>query len=317
MIFGNFGARYSELCVKRSIGILIIARLTIQIASVNHHSLPIAFHLTFSDPIWRLVFEQVDTAPGFVIAELRKSEDQTLKLVTIRLPTGEILSETRPVLPFHSSLAGIWNGHALYHRFDNNRLPVPTALGNLDVQTGISRWEWPNHTLVGADARRVWAKRSSLTDAVAAPIISFDLMNGEPIEDNEKPAVFHNSRLHFPVSYTTASNWWPVVDRFLKKLTHQTPIGSVDYLEVGDKLIFSYYYRETNDQLRASLLITDRLQTIWFHQQTGQETEMSRPDSEPNAQPLFGSGSFCVWQNQIIIQLTSTCITSYDLTPMP
>lgn len=281
------------------------------------NQLPLAFQLRFSEPVWRLVFEQTDAAPGLLVAELRSRTTQTLTLVSVQLPTGQVLSEITPALPFHSSLVGIWHGQALYHRFDNNRIPAPTALGNVDLQTGRSRWEWSQHVLVGANAEWVWARRASLTDTAAVPGIAFRLSDGEPAESAEKPSFAHNSRLHFPVSYTSTSAWWPVIDRFLKKRCQHPPIDSVDYLEVGDKLIFSYYYRETNDQLRSALLIIDRQQTIWLHQHTGQEPEATRPTAEPNALPWFGNGSFCVWQNQIIIQPTSDSITSYFLTPTP
>ncbi|GAB3342218.1 hypothetical protein GCM10027299_56860 [Larkinella ripae] len=284
---------------------------------MNPNLLPIAFQLQFSEPIWRLVFEQVDTAPAVFVAELRSREKQRLSLVTVHLPDGTIRSETHPRLPFHSSLAGVWNGNALYHRFDNSRLPVPTALGRVDLKTGQSVWEWPQHALTTADAEHVWAQRTSLADAVSAPPVSFRLTDGEPVQGPEKPPSVHNSRLRFPISYTNASSWWPVVDRFLKKIIPDQAIDSVDYLEVADKLIFSYYYRETNNQLRASLLITDRLQTIWFHQHSGQGSETNWPLSESNARSLFGNGSFCVWQNQLIIQSSATCIISYYLTPMP
>ncbi|GAB3937091.1 hypothetical protein [Larkinella terrae] len=279
------------------------------------NQLPFAFQLQFSNPVWRLVFEQIDASPGQFVAELRSRESQTLELVSVDLPTGKIRSEQKPHLPFHSSLVGIWNGFALYHRFDNNRLPVPTALGRIDLKTGQSRWEWPRHVLISANAERVWAKRASLTDTAPAPVVAFRLNDGEPIETAENPAAVHNSRLHFPVSYTTSSAWWPVVDRFIKKITSHQAVETIDYLEVGDKLIFSYHYRETNDQLRSYLLITDRLQTIWLHQRLDQET--AQPLSESNALPLFGNGFFCVWQNQILFQPTATCITSYYLNSMP
>jgi hypothetical protein len=285
--------------------------------NANPNQLPVAFQLQFSDPVWRLVFEQVETSPGLFVAELRNRDAQTLTFTAVALPHGKLVYETTPNLPFHSSLIGLWNGQALYHRFDNNRLPVPTALGNVDLKTGQPRWEWPQHVLTGASADRVWAQRASLTDLTTSPVVAFRLADGESVETAENPPVFNNSRLSFPVSYTTDSNWWPVVDRFIKKQTPHQPIGPVDYLEIGDKLIFSYYFRETNDQLHASVLITDRLRTIWLHQKTGLDPETGRPLSESNAQPLVGNGSFCVWQNQIIIQTTPTCLTSYYLKPMP
>jgi hypothetical protein len=283
----------------------------------NQNQLPLAFQLQFSDPVWRLVFEQIETSPGLIVAELRNRESQILTFVTAELPGGKIISEIRPGLPFHTALAGLWNGQALYHRFDNNRLPVPTALGNVNLKTGQPRWEWPQHVLADANADLVWAKRASLADTAIAPVVAFRLSDGEPVETVENPTSFHNSRLHFPVSYSTSSKWWPVIDRFIKKVTNHRAVESIDYLEIGDKLIFSYYYRETNDQLRSNLLITDRLQTIWLHQHIGPDIETARPLSEPGAVPLFGNGSFCVWQNQIVFQPTSTCITSYFLKPLP
>ncbi|MFC5409866.1 hypothetical protein ACFPMF_11140 [Larkinella bovis] len=284
---------------------------------MSQNQLPIAFQLSFSESVWRLIFEQVDLAPPRFVAELRSHETQRLTYVTAELPPGTLLSQIQPAVPFHSALVGLWNGLALYHRFDNNRLPVPTALGAVDPKTGQIRWEWPQHTLKAANAELVWAQRASLTDTTLSPVVVFRLSDGEPVETAIKPPAGHNSRLQFPVSYTTSSPWWPVIDRFLKKMGQIQPIESVDYLEVADKLIFSYYYREPNDRLRSSLLITDRRQTIWLHQPTGPGIETTGLPSDASARPLVGTGSFCVWQNQLITQLNSTCITSYFLTPTP
>ncbi|GAB3254788.1 hypothetical protein GCM10027347_15440 [Larkinella harenae] len=284
---------------------------------MNPNQLPIAFQRTFAEPIWRLIFEEIETAPGLLVAELRNRQTQTLTLATATLPEGILIAEIQPDLPFHCALIGVWNGFALYHRFDNNRLPVPTALGGVDLKTGRTRWEWPQHVFKGADSEHVWAQRVSLTDTALLPLIAFQLADGEPVESAKKPSFVHNPALQFPVSYTTSSPWWPVVDRFIKKTTNHQPIDSVDYLEVGDKLIFSYYYRETNDQIRSFLLITDRRQGIWLHQHTDQAIATTGATSESNALPLFGNGSFCVWQNQLIFPSSPTCITSFYLTPMP
>ena len=272
----------------------------------------IAFEQALPFPIWRLVFEQVNEAPGLLVAELRHGDSPTLSLAVITLPTGEMMLR-EAAIPFHSSLLGVWNGLALYHRFDNNQLPIPTAIGCLDLTTGQSRWEWPGHSLVAADAQAVWIRRTSLTHSSPNPPVVLRLTDGEPLEEPENVPVAHNSRLYFPVSYAETSSYWPIINRFLKKVVNQQAVHTVDYLERSDKILFSYYFHETNHTLRSSLLIIDRQQSQWLHLPLSSGSPVPPDGAESVESPLAGNNSFCVWQHQVIVLTSPYHIRSYYL----
>ncbi|WP_128544455.1 hypothetical protein [Larkinella soli] len=276
-----------------------------------------AFEHCFPFPIWRLVFGPSGPAGGQVTAELRNGTDPALFLSTLDLPEGRPVAEVKAELPFHASLQAVRNGLGLYHRFDNSRLPVPTAIGALDLRTGKPLWEWPGHILVGADAETVRARRTSVTDTGLMPVVGFRLSDGSPVEAPVNFPENDNSGLRFPVSYTESNVYRPVIDRFVKKLTEHSPFGIIDYLEVADKIIISYYFHENNHQLRSYLLITDRQQTIWLHQRTAPFTDPARTTSGTQNPPSESSGNFCIWHDQIIFQQSQSCIRSYYLKHTP
>ncbi|WP_234734889.1 hypothetical protein [Tellurirhabdus bombi] len=268
-----------------------------------------AFVHNFATPVWRLLFEQVPGAPGLLLAELRDGSKRSLQVSTLQLPNGELLTHSLE-LPWSAAVLGIWNGYALYHRLDNERLPVPTALGCLDVRRGEIRWEWPGHMLSASDGQLVEATRTSLAAGEMRQPVWFSLLEGQPVDGVKSILPAPNPSLQFPTHYPETSQYWPLLNRFVEKYTNHLAIQAIDYLEVADKIIFSYYVYGNTGKKQSYLLITDRQQTVWLHQplleQTASDKDSERSDGL--------AGAFCVWQNQILALAQPTQLVSYFLT---
>ncbi|WP_266365010.1 hypothetical protein [Tellurirhabdus rosea] len=262
--------------------------------------LPIAFSHSFPAPVWRLLFEQVSGAPGRVLVEWRDGEARRLGISAMSLPEGQILSSETAELPWSSSVMGVWNGLALYHRLGNERLPVPTALGCFDPDMGHTRWEWPNHLLLSCDGIQVEARPTAPSES-GHPSVFFDLQSGRPQTGSAPLLPGPDDRLKYPVLYHRNSQYWPVVDRFVKKVTGQTPFERLHYAEVGDKILFSYYVYTENSPTEAFLLVSDRQARIRLHQ--------------PLAVNAAGTGTdataFCLWQNQLLVLTEPTQLTGF------
>jgi hypothetical protein len=268
-----------------------------------------AFQHNFAIPVWRLLFEQVPGASGLLLAELRDGSKRSLQASALQLPNGELLTDLLQ-LPWSAAVLGVWNGYALYHRLDNERLPVPTALGCIDVRSGQTRWEWPGHMLAASDGQLVEANRTSLAAGEMRQSVFFSLFDGQPIKSVRTITPVHQPSLHFPTHYTETSQYWPLLNRFVEKCTNHIAIQSIDYLEVADKIIFSYYVYGNAGKMPSFLLVTDRQQTVWLHQPLREQTV-----SDEGSERSDGlAGAFCVWHDQVLALAQPTQLVSYFLT---
>jgi|GEM_PF-7134891 len=272
-----------------------------------------AFHHTFPAPIWRLVCEQAPAEDGLLLAEIRTGgmlpDERTLRLETLGLPHGEPGWLGENALPWSATVLQIWYGLALYHRFDNARLPVPTALGCLDLRSGEVRWEWPGHALVRTDGRWVAVRRTA--DPAAQPVV-FRLADGEAVQE-PVPEPSESAALHFPVSYPPDSPHRPVIDRYLRNTAGIEPIGPVGYLEIGDKLLFSYTVDEGSDSFRSYVRVADRRRQLWLQLPIGREPMAQPPPDSVILSQLGETAAFFVWQRQLVLQTQPTELVSFYL----
>lgn len=272
-----------------------------QLQSVFQHSLPF--------PLWRLRSGTLADGSGGLLAELRDGSSKTLHLNVWQIPAGKSISPIDLMLPWSAGVQAVVKGLALYHRYDNDRLPVPTALGCLDLTTGQIRWEWVGHALTGYDATRVMARPTTLHETGRLSDVFFRLSDGEP-EEGGLPLSLPDDALMLPVSYAPSSSYWPVIARFITKLVNHQPEGSIAYLEVANAILIAYTVHEIGLPLRSYLVVTDRNHTLWLHEEfigsdIPEETAVSQTER------------FCVWNRQLVILYHNHQLTSYYLHTTP
>jgi len=205
---------------------------------------------TFSGKIWNTTF-----GGDFVALEIRDELSRQVSFSAINLLTGKVLWENiRPEKSWWLGLVGIFDEYLILHKYSSQQKPEPEGLLILNIQTGeviqrLDNWvffDFKDNTLVVYQVENNFPiyKNIDLSKKVHSTIESYHL-------------VAPSSVIHYPEE----SPHFPTIFKFLYRLLGIEAQKAVDYLEISNKIIISYYiYREKSFQ--NYLLVTNREREI-------------------------------------------------------
>lgn len=205
---------------------------------------------TFSGKIWNTTF-----GGEFVALEIRDELSRQVSFSAINLLTEKVLWENvRPEKSWWLGLVGVFEEYLILHKYSSQQKPEPEGLLILNIQTSEVIQRLDNWVFFDF-------KDNILT--------VYQLENNFPIYKNIElgknlPSTTQShlqedtqSVIHYPED----SPHFPIIFKFLYRLLGIKAQKAVDYLEISNKIIISYYiYREKSFQ--NYLLVTNREREI-------------------------------------------------------
>lgn len=205
---------------------------------------------TFHGKIWNTTF-----GGDYCVLEIRDETTRQVSFSCINLTEGNILWENfRPEKSWWLSLVGIFDEFLFVHKYSSNQKPEPEGLLVLAIDSGetiqkLADWIFFNY------------KESILT--------VYQLQNNQPIyrdivlnkmaENNINSS--SNSESHAVIHYQETSLHFPTIFKFLYRLLNIHAVKAVDYLEISNKIIISYYIY-SDKSFQNYLLVTNRSREI-------------------------------------------------------
>lgn len=232
------------------------------------------FNHIFSGKIWNTTL-----GGGYIALEIRDELSRQVSFSAIDLLTGKVLWENiRPEKSWWLGLVGIFEEYLILHKYSSQQKPEPEGILVLDIQTGevvlrLDSWAFfgfKETTLVVYQLENNFPiyKNIDLDNKIDKATQSQSLSVTKPL--SHKATQSPNHSVAKPLSYSTTqtaihyledSPHFPVIFKFLYRLLGIEAQKAVDYLEISNKIIISYYiYREKSFQ--NYLLVTNRERKI-------------------------------------------------------
>lgn len=212
--------------------------------------------------------------------EIRDELTRQVSFSCINLLTGKVIWEKlKPEKSWWLSLVGIFDEYLILHKYSSKQKPEPEAVLILNIQTGntlerIDDWiffnyveniltvyQLQNNEPVYRDVKLITLS-SVGTRTTAESLTSSSvgtLTTVESLQQVEcRPS--HNSIIE-TTHYPEDSPHFPTIYKFLYRLLNIDAVKAVDYLEISNIIIISYYiYRDKSFQ--NYLLVTNRSRQI-------------------------------------------------------
>jgi Domain of unknown function (DUF4905) len=208
------------------------------------------FEHSFEGKIWNSSFEN-----NFCVIETRNEDKRTVSFSCINLLTGNILwNNIAPEKSWWLGIVGIYEGYLILHKYSSNSKPEPEGVLILDIING-------NTILIIND----WA----FVDLVDCKLSVYKIQNNQPVFETHflEHILPKNEELNLntkTIHYPEDSPHFPTIYKFLYRLLNVDAVKAVDYLEISNKIIISYYiYRE--NLFQNYLLVTNREREILLH----------------------------------------------------
>ena len=205
---------------------------------------------TFQGKIWNTTF-----GGNYSVLEIRDETTRQVSFSCINLLTGSILWENfRPEKSWWLSLVGIFDEFLFVHKYSSNQKPEPEGLLVLAIETG--------ETIMKLEDWIFFNYRESI-------LTIYQLQNNQPIYKNialNKMAENNSNSLinvesYAVIHYPETSPHFPTIFKFLYRLLNIHAVKAVDYLEISNKIIISYYIY-SDKSFQNYLLVTNRSREI-------------------------------------------------------
>lgn len=205
---------------------------------------------TFQGKIWNTTF-----GSHYCVLEIRDETARQVSFSCINLLTGNILwKNLRPEKSWWLSLVGIFNEFLFVHKYSSNQKPEPEGLLVLAIESGEIIMKLDNWIFFNCEENVLTIYQLQNNQPIYKDII-LEKMAENNI--NSLGILTTNAVIHYPEN----SPHFPIIFKFLYRLLDIDAVKAVDYLEISNKIIISYYiYRDKSFQ--NYLLVTNRTHEI-------------------------------------------------------
>lgn len=215
----------------------------------------------FIGKIWNTTFSE-----NYCVLEIRDESVRQVSFSSINLLTGKVLWENlRPEKSWWLSLVGIFEEHLILHKYASNQKPEPEGLIILNVISGEVVKQLKNWIFFNFQHHRLTIYQLQGNEPVYKTIDLCKSSQGMKsiLEKNSTaPENFNNlMSATSPTHYPEDSSHFPTIYKFLYSLLEIDAVKAVDYLEISNKIIISYYIYSDKSFLNY-LLVTNRAREI-------------------------------------------------------
>lgn len=241
----------------------------------------------FDNIIWRLF---PDPQSKNLLIETRDEQRKRVQFHGLDLDSGEIISKFQSKdESWWLGIEGLLNGKALIHGFESEESPVHKGVTCYEIVSGDILWNYPDQQLLEYHANTIILKGDDDT-------LKID-WSGNVTSGEDLPIVSSYSVLN-PNPYFQESEHFNTVSEFIKNEYSEQPVELIEYLEVNDLIIISYYISQ-NAKLANLLKVIDLNGNSVLEETLG------------SALKGIGINTFLLSQNQLIFTKNKTELISY------
>ncbi|MET3127429.1 hypothetical protein ABID42_002544 [Arcicella rosea] len=207
---------------------------------------------TFAGKIWNTVFYE-----DKMVLEVRDESSRQVSFSALNLKTGEVLwKDYHPEKSWWLGLVGIFGNHLVLHKYSDQQKPEPLGVILINITTCEIEQRIEDWIFFSCDGNIL----------VLYQLDESNLPIYQSLEIGLKPfqSFIPEQNQHFVRHYPDSSPHFPTIFKFLYHLINIEAQNGVDYLEVNDKIVISYYiYR--GKQFQNYLLVTNKEKKILLH----------------------------------------------------
>lgn len=210
--------------------------------------------------IWNTTFNDY-----LCVVEIRDELTRQVSFSCINLLTGNVLWENvRPEKSWWLGLVGIFGEFLILHKYASNQKPEPEGLLILNVESGEMVKQIDNWIFFNFQPYILTIYQLQHNEPIYKTI---DLANSLDPKPNTTRAEQPNNLTSVisPTHYLEDSAYFPTIHRFLYRLLNIDAVKAVDYLEISNKIIISYYIY-SDKSFQNHLLVTNRTREILLNE---------------------------------------------------
>lgn len=256
----------------------------------------------------------LDDEERLLVLEIRSLDHRTAKFAAIDLQQKKLLWHD---LLFKEDwwigMSAIKDGSILFYTYENDQNPVPTSYFLYSIDKGDIIWESSDFNFIAIVDEGILGYTDSegsmqklLLDGSTGRPHSVTNASAEGLHKSEDIEKKGNKTSSYPFHYPEQSDNFNTIEEYLKHSHAINPVKAIDYLEIRNLIVISYYlYNEVsqkdNKLLDNFILVLDT-----------EGNKLLNIKIDENLQGI-GLGIFFVVKNQLIFSRNKSEIISYQI----
>lgn len=223
------------------------------------------FSFSFEGIIWNMMLDELGE---ILILEIRQNQKHQVSFTAIELETGDVIWDG---LEFEENwwvgMTALSKGILLLHTYKDNVDPEPKGLIAFDVLNQQICWMHEMFTYLKLAGNQVVGFNGSNKDK-QYEIIGLTDGKREAV-DESTVLLLHDGQkdiadTQYPLHYKEGTPYFDTCKTFLYNRLHLQAVNAIEYLELKNKIIVSYYIHDS--KLVNYLLIMETEGDIIFHE---------------------------------------------------
>ncbi|MCU0447829.1 MAG: DUF4905 domain-containing protein [Microscillaceae bacterium] len=222
--------------------------------------------------IWKIHYDAVCQV---LVLEIRMSEVFQTQFTAIQLPDCEVLwQDFHLAEPWWTGISAVQDGLIYFHFFPDSQKPQSREILAIDLFTRQPCWHSPEHQFYQLDNQGLIAGKWQENEWIYELL---DKKNGQVLSSpyiHKTEENFEKKQPNFilPQHYRAETAYFKTIEQFFREGLQIEIKKSVDYLEIADYIIISYFLQK-NEEFQNNLLILDTNAQILLHTIVNQYTE--------------------------------------------
>lgn len=261
------------------------------------------FSFCFDGNIWNML---LDAYSGTLILEIREKDEHQVSFTAIDLESGEVIWDG---LQFEENwwlgMTLISQGVLILHTFVDNADPEPKGLISFDILEKEVCWSKSDFVFlkmyedkiigfVTHDEERIF-QAIGLRDGVVE-----NINEATAFDNSYRNEIEQKWPLTYPLHYVEGTDYFETCKTFLYNRLRLEAVKAIEYLEIENKIIISFYSNEVDNMVNY-LLVTDLSGEIVFNEIIQRNIN------------AIGLQTFFIVKNQVIFVKEKNEIFSFDL----
>lgn len=221
-------------------------------------------HLSFDGQIFNLLFDEKNDVLAF---EIRNNAKYNASYAAFDLKKNKFINKKiQPLESWWTSMLALKNGQLILYQYHDQQNPDLKDIFALDIKKGKQQWIHSQLQLqkVGDDSLFVIK-----TEGEQVISLQIDLQSGKISQADNFASIEgkDKNQIQSPFHYHENTEYFATVREFLKGNYNIEPVQAIDYLEIDQYIIISYYeINADNNGLENSLLVLDDEGNLLMHE---------------------------------------------------
>lgn len=253
------------------------------------------FNIPFDGRIWKVV---ANPERHTLIVEVRKPSHQEVYFFELDLNSQQLTPMAHLEQNWWFGLQESRNDMVIFQEFNSKQMPASKSIIGYDLKSKKITWKQENLGFHHSNQNYIGALQ--FVNEIST-LIFLDISSGKTIPSPIDVTANITPAFNNPIHYKNDNTYFVSIATFILNSKNHIAVEAIDYLELGQLILISYYICDTENKLTNCLFIIDTEGKVVLSEILGEKL------------PGIGIDTFWIYNDQLLFIKNKSELNCYSL----